>query len=215
MGMFDWLNYPITHGYIADTGCNDCPHYAVDIGTPFHTPITALESGTVVSQRTGLPWGTELFIKPDNGSPEYYYYHLDIINTQVGQHVNAGDVVGLSGGQNTGGSNPSNPSMSSGVHTHVGKFESFVDTPIGSRPFGPDITPLINTLKSGGEIPSNISSGEVPAPPQTGTSFFIGVGQKIGILIVGLVLAIMGFYILFSKQINNTVKKTVEIAAIA
>ncbi len=112
MGFFDWLRYGISHGYETGSNCADCPHYAVDIGTPYHTPITALWSGTVTSQRTGLPWGTEVFVKPDNGLPTYYYYHLDQLNTSVGQHLNAGDVIGLSGGQNSGGSNPSSSTYS-------------------------------------------------------------------------------------------------------
>lgn len=205
MGQFDWLNVGIFHGYITSNNCNDCPHYAVDIPTTYHTPITALLSGTVLSQRTGLPWGTEIFIKPDNGMPEYYYYHLDTLNTHVGQHLNAGDVIGLSGGQNIGGSNPSSTSMSSGPHTHVGFFTNFKDTPLGSRPFGPDITSLINTLKSGGQVQGNISSGEssVPSPSQSGISFFSNLGQKAGLFVIALIFIIIGFYMLFSKQING------------
>ena len=150
MGNFQWLSYGITHGYIPTSNCNDCPHYAVDIGTPFHTSVTALFSGLVLSQKTGLRWGTELFIKPDDMSvPEFYYYHLDILNTQPGQHVNAGDVIGLSGGQNAGGSNPTTPEYSSGPHTHVGLFTEYVMTANGQRPYGPDITPYIQALASG------------------------------------------------------------------
>lgn len=217
--MFDWLNAGISHGYITATNCADCPHYAVDVATKFHTPVTALLSGTVVSQRTGLPWGTEVFIKPDNGEPQYYYYHLDTLNTQPGQHVNSGDIIGLSGGQNVGGANPSSPTMSSGPHTHVGFFTSFTDTQLGSRPFGPDITPLIQSLQNGGQPPSSVSS--VPAPPIAGTSFFTQIGQKIGLFLVGIIFLFLGFYLLFEKQVKagmqktaDTAKKALEVAAL-
>ena len=161
---FSWLAYGITHGYIASSGCSDCPHYADDIGTPFHTQVTALFSGVVVSQKTGLAWGTEIFIMPDDRSlPEYYYYHLDILETRTGEHVTAGQVIGLSGGQNSGGSNPTTPEFSSGPHTHVGFFTHWVLTPIGVRPYGPDITPYIQQLVSGQNLNAGNTSGG-PAP---------------------------------------------------
>jgi peptidase M23-like protein len=226
MGLWDWLNFPTTNGFWATQipGISDSPHFANDIGTPFHTPITALWSGTVVEQQTGLPWGTELFIKPDNGGPEYYYYHLDTLNTHTGQHVNAGDLVGLSGGQNNGGSNPSTPQMSTGAHTHVGLFTSWINVPgLGTRPYGPDITSFISAFRGG----NSTSASGAPAPDTTssgipGLPFFSALGQKIGLLVVALILFTMGFYVVFSKQINSGIekgvgaaKKGVEVAAVA
>lgn len=150
MGDFRWLAFGISHGYISSSNCADCPHYADDIGTPYHTPVTALFSGTVVSQRTGIAWGSEIFIKPDDTSlPEYYYYHLDILETTAGSHVEAGQTIGLSGGQNSGGTNPTTPEFSSGPHTHVGFFSKWVLTSVGTRPYGPDITPWVSALSSG------------------------------------------------------------------
>ncbi len=213
MGFFDWLRYGISHGYETGSNCADCPHYAVDIGTPYHTPITALWSGTVTSQRTGLPWGTEVFVKPDNGLPTYYYYHLDQLNTSVGQHLNAGDVIGLSGGQNSGGSNPSSSTYSSGVHTHVGFFQSYRSSANGGRPFGPDITPYIHALLGG------VISGSTDTPPSssttsssTATSDLARWGEKIGLFLLALSLLGFGFYLLFQKQVNEAVKKTGSVA---
>ena len=50
----------------------------------------------------------------------------------------------------------------------------------------------------------------VPAPPVAGTPFFTGILQKAGLLLVALVLTIIGFYLVFSKQINSFTKKAVQ-----
>lgn len=148
-----WTNYPLTHGYIPQYQGpgTDTPHYAVDLGTPFHTPITSLVSGKVTQADyavwSGKPGGGEVFVQPDSGGPQIYEYHLDQLNVRAGQHVNVGDLLGLSGGQNSGGSHPTDPMWSSGPHTHVGYFQKYVTTPAGGRPYGPDITSL---LKQGG-----------------------------------------------------------------
>lgn len=196
--MTAWYQYPITHGYIPNYDPNtwDTPHYAVDIGMPQDTPITALKSGTVVQSDYavwgGKQGGGEEFIKPDDGGPEYYYYHLDQTMVSAGQHVSAGQEVGLSGGQNQGGSHPTDPTWSSGPHLHVGYFTNFTSTQVGSRPYGPDITPTINQLKAGG-LPNTVAS----APPQGGSNIDMGaLLTKGGIIIVGLVVLLIGGYML-------------------
>ena len=146
---FDWLKFGITHGYVDhyEGPGTDTPHFAVDIGTKQGTPVTALFKGHILHSKTGLPWGTEIFIQADNGMT-YYYYHLDSLLLSSGA-VEAGQLIGYSGGQNSGGSNPSTPGNSSGPHTHVGYFTNYINTPIGSRPFGPDITLYIKALTNG------------------------------------------------------------------
>jgi len=229
MGLYDWLGYGVSHGFysLAVHGIGDTPHFASDIATPFHTPITALFSGTVVSERTGLPWGTEIFIQPDNGNiPKYYYYHLDTLTPHIGEHVNAGDVIGLSGGQNVGGQNPSSPNESSGPHTHVGFFSSYVTVVnnFGSTetiPYGPDISGAIFNLAKGANvnsIPGATGVNQVPASgiPVGTQAFFIGTGQKIAFVLVSLVLLGMGALLLFEKQVKAgaaKVKGGVETAA--
>lgn len=216
MGLYDWLGYGISHGFYSSgiSGVADSPHFANDIGTPYHTPITALFPGTVVSERTGLGWGTEIFIKPDNTNlPEYYYYHLDTLQPSIGQHLNAGDVIGLSGGQNSGGQNPSTPQFSSGPHTHIGFFDSFVTmrNNFGSAetvPYGPDITPYITALSKGASIsaiqPVNtpVNQTSKPGIPVGTQSFFVGIGQKIGLIVVALTLLAVGALFLFEKQVK-------------
>lgn len=142
-----WANFPISHGYITQYQGpgTDTPHYAVDVATPFHTPITSLVSGKV-KQADFKDWGGEVFVQPDTGGPQIYEYHLDTLNVRPGQHVSQGQLLGLSGGQNQGGQHPTSPQWSTGPHTHVGYFSKYITTPAGGRPYGPDITSL---LKSG------------------------------------------------------------------
>lgn len=203
-----WYANPISHGYYSayDPKTWDTPHYAVDIATPFHTPITAMKSGKVV-QSDYAPWGGEVFIQPDDGSTEYYYYHFDVDEVKTGQHVNAGDLVGLSGGQTSGGSHPVTDGESTGPHTHIGYFTKFVSTPIGTRPYGPDITSTIQSLNLTG-LPSN---GGTPASNSTSSSDPIVTAQhaltRIGIFLVAMAIIGAGAYLLFQKQINAAVKK--------
>lgn len=192
--MTSWYQYPISHGYITSHLNDDwdSPHYAVDIAMPMDTPITAIKSGTV-EQADYAVWGGkqgggEVWIKPDDGSPEYYYYHLDQNMVSSGQHVSSGQQVGLSGGQNQGGSHPTDPSWSTGQHLHVGEFTKFVDTPIGSRPYGPDITPVINQLKIGG-----ISyTGVTPSQEQSSSIDWVSIGRRGAILVVGIIVILVG-----------------------
>ncbi len=216
-----WLDFPVTHGYYPNYNPNvgDTPHDAVDIGTPLDTPITALLPGTV-KQADYAGWGGEIFIQPDDPKyPEYYYYHPDIVEVKAGQHVNAGQEIALSGGQTSGGSHPAAPQWSSGPHTHVGFFTGWMNSPVGTRPQGPDITPLLTAIKT----------GKITLPPSTGRSApDSGTVQqatwstalpdtllRVGLFIVALVLAGAGLYALFQKQIDSGVKKGIDVAKVA
>lgn len=159
--MTSWLNYPITHGYVPHGGCDDCPHFAVDIGTPYGTPITALWDGIVTASGYEMQYGQALggvvFIRAKNGLT-YYYYHLDTVLAALGKVVRQGEIVGYSGGQNIGGSHPVSPVYSDGLHTHVGLFEKFILTADGPIPYGPDITPYLERLKTN-DIPAYTGKG--------------------------------------------------------
>ncbi len=206
--MTSWFDYPINHGYITSHLANDwdSPHFADDMAMPVGTPITAFKSGVIAQEDYamwgGKPGGGEVWVKPDDGSTEYYFYHLDQINVKTGQHVTAGDTVGLSGGQNVGGSHPTDPSWSTGPHLHVGFFTNFAPTQIGTRPAGPDITPTINMLKIGG-VPSSSSNSQSPVN-------FASGGMKIGLFFLALIIVGGGAYMLFQTQINATIRRTVH-----
>jgi len=149
-----WYQFPITHGYYTqyDPNIPDTPHYAVDLGAPMDTPFFFLETGTIVKSDYA-DWGGEVFLKPDApGRPQEYVYHLEEIDTSVGKHVSAGQVIGLSGGQTSGGQHPTNPKWSTGAHIHFGEFTGYVSSPIGTVPEGPDPSPLIGEAKAGGLV---------------------------------------------------------------
>lgn len=215
-----WYNDPIGHGYITSYQGpgTDSPHFADDVETPFHTPITALESGTVKQADyavwSGQPGGGEVFIKPDDGSTEYYYYHLDELDVSNGQHVAAGQVVGLSGGQNAGGAHPVSPMWSSGPHTHVGYFQKYVQTPAGGRPYGPDITPLLQHATPGNPLDSVQSLGSTSGSSSGSCSGISMPGilggqcidqsalYRVGFVVVGLLLIFLGLKHFISPGTN-------------
>jgi murein DD-endopeptidase MepM/ murein hydrolase activator NlpD len=200
-----WYEYPISHGYITShlESDWDSPHYADDIATPIDTPITAFKSGKVVQADYavwgGKQGGGEVWIQPDDGSPEYYFYHLDLNQVKAGQHVSQGQQVGLSGGQNTGGQHPTDPSWSSGPHLHVGYFTSFQNTAIGTRPYGPDITPTINQLKIGGMLP------ETPSSQNVSTFDWMSIAKSSGILLFGIVILVIGgMFLIGGKYVHSS-----------
>lgn len=175
-----WYQMPITHGYITSFQGQgtDTPHYADDIALSVDTPITMIPIGNaqsgIVTQAdyavwNGQPGGGEVFIDLENGEKEYFY-HLDQINVHVGDKISAGQEVGLSGGQNVGGSHPTSPMWSSGPHVHVGLFTNYTNTPIGSIPYGPDITPYIQAIGGGNVLGTSTPQNSTPNNTNTGNN---------------------------------------------
>src|SRR5687767_3846680 len=116
-----WHEFPITQGYHDN-------HYALDFGTPVGTPLYFPESGTVVKAGRQA-WGGEVFLDPgEPGGPQQYFFHLDTLNVKAGDKIRAGQIVGVSGGQLSGGNWPNDPSQSEGPHTHFGIFENYTET---------------------------------------------------------------------------------------
>jgi hypothetical protein len=111
-----WFDDPITNPYSGPSG-----HKGVDIGTPFHTAISSLVSGTIVDE-SYHDWGGQVVVQTQlNGHPYWAYtVHLDDIatNLKVGQQIQAGTFLGLSGGQKVGGDHPATGNWSTGPHTH-------------------------------------------------------------------------------------------------
>lgn len=134
----------------------DTPHYAVDIEASQDTPFYFLQPGKI-TKADYQPWGGEVFEQPDSGGQQEYVYHLDQIQTTVGAHVNAGQVVGLSGGQTSGGSHPTSPQYSTGPHIHFGFFQKYIDSQNGVIPFGQDPNTILNQAKAG-EL-TNVAAG--------------------------------------------------------
>lgn len=147
-----WYQYPINvpygnPGYDAGLGGS----HDLDVKTPLGTQITALLSGTI-SDISSPSWGEQVGIKldnPFNGVPYMSYLHLGAVNPSlhVGQHVNAGDFIGLSGGATvpeTVNGVPlfvDSPYMSSGPQTGV----AFMEGPVyGSGTGWDSITPALD-----------------------------------------------------------------------
>lgn len=220
-----WIDYPITHGYITqDQGPGtDTPHYAIDIGTPQDTPLWFIEPGTITIEDQ-KPWGGEIFLKPDDPSkPEEYFYHLDKFGPyKVGDHVNSGVIVGYSGGQNTGGTMNTDPQWSTGPHTHFGEFTNYVNTAYGSRSYGPDPTDLINIAKANNfqrttSNPSEFQVGNQLPNPLSGiqgiSDFFTQLqanGPRIGFFAIGGLLVLVGVFSLISSSVTSEAKQDVE-----
>jgi murein DD-endopeptidase MepM/ murein hydrolase activator NlpD len=76
-------------------------HVALDFGVPIGTKVHSTMSGKVIYSG----WNNEGYgnlVIVENGEYKTYYAHLSSIPVKVGQNVNDGDIIGLSG--NTGNS---------------------------------------------------------------------------------------------------------------
>lgn len=74
-------------------------HYGLDLAQPTGEPIFAAFDGTVRISKRNRSYGNLVIIHHENGL-ETYYAHMSKRNVEAGQHVKAGDVIGLCG--NTG-----------------------------------------------------------------------------------------------------------------
>lgn len=101
------------------------PHHGIDISMPEGTTLRAVAEGVVDRVYDGSgAIGKGLSIKFDDGT-RAIYGHMNDVKAKVGQHVEAGEIVGLSG--NTG--------HSTAAHLHFGMKDadgSWLDpTPLG------------------------------------------------------------------------------------
>ena len=81
-------------------------HSGVDIPAPSGTPIVAAKSGTVIMSKLMSGYGNVVMV--DHGDTVTVYAHCSALNVNVGDSVNAGDVVAFVG--STG--------LSTGAHLH-------------------------------------------------------------------------------------------------
>ena len=111
--------FPLPRAAIANRESLNRPHHnypAIDIGVPAGTPTYAITNGHVIAAIAddGRCGGTIIFNGDDGAT--YTYCHLTKITTTTGAHVEAGTVIGASGGQpgQTGAGD------STGPHLHLG-----------------------------------------------------------------------------------------------
>lgn len=164
-----WFRYNITQSF----GQNG--EKGVDLGTPFHTPITALFAGTVrQSGRTqwscGSSGGQVTIVTniPGYGVLTSYYLHLDTANVAVGDAVAVGQVIGLSGGQTNGGNWPVENCPQRGIIYSTGPHTEFgFNAPWVSGP-GSNIDPTwaIQAARNG-TLPITSTDGSTSLPTQT------------------------------------------------
>ncbi len=124
----NWYDYTSLHNFRNTYSWATYPVNGVDIPMPQDTPITALFSGTVSKEYVDQSGGVEI-IKVDDpnqlkGIPYYYYAHLDQFSVNQGTHVSPGQQIGLSGGQNSGGTYNASPNTSSGPHIMLGESKT-------------------------------------------------------------------------------------------
>ncbi|WP_340559886.1 M23 family metallopeptidase [Streptomyces sp. GSL17-111] len=100
-------SYVLTAGYAARGGLWSSGHTGQDFAVRTGTPVRAVGGGTVVRAGYGGPYGNEVVLAHGNGYWTHYA-HLSVIQVGVGQRVQAGQQIALSG--STGNS--------SGPHLH-------------------------------------------------------------------------------------------------
>lgn len=83
-------------------------HDGVDFAMPEGTPIVAVDDGEIAPYREQNHYGTTVAVQHAWG--QTFYGHLSKTDTQIGQKVRKGEIIGSSG--NTG--------LSSGPHLHFG-----------------------------------------------------------------------------------------------
>lgn len=83
-------------------------HQGNDFGTPVGTPLASMSTGTIIFAGVQGGYGNKVEIEYWDGTVSVYG-HLSQIQVSVGDRVNPGDIVGLSG--NTG--------HSTGPHLHL------------------------------------------------------------------------------------------------
>lgn len=166
-----WVTYPVDVPYgnpnydTALGGSHD-----MDLKTPMDTEITFLLPGTITNI-SSPSWGKQVCVKLDTpwkGVPFMAYLHLDAVNPGLHEnmHVDAGTVVGWSGGENNAGqigghTNPTgqhfidSSAMSSGPQIGIalmngpiyGSGMGWISNPEGHPELNPE--PLIQAAEAG------------------------------------------------------------------
>ncbi|WP_082197385.1 M23 family metallopeptidase [Rossellomorea vietnamensis] len=85
------------------------PHHGIDLSMPIDTKLRSIGDGVIEQVITnGKEIGNAVLIRMDNGMLATYG-HLNKVEVNPGEHISAGDIIGLSG--NSGG-------MTTGPHLH-------------------------------------------------------------------------------------------------
>jgi hypothetical protein len=114
-GWEDNMKFTLTGKYLELSDVRGMrPHTGIDLAIPENTQLRSLFNGTVeqIYNNTG-PIGNGVKIHAENGK-HIIYGHMNNVSVHEGQHIDAGQLIGLSG--NTGNS--------TGPHLHFGMQDS-------------------------------------------------------------------------------------------
>lgn len=166
----------------------------VGLAVPLDTPITSLTSGTVIAADfgqhvapAGANWnyGGYILVRSQLdgiGIADVFYRHMDTLAVKQGDSVLVGQLLGLSGGQTSGGVNPESSVFSTGPHLDIGLNPQTLPV----RAVGPnrDPTPWLNQLLSSGPPIRDrlhlIIGGHVPSGGPLGV---LGTGLQKGVVL--------------------------------
>lgn len=111
---FKMLSYPVTSRFGEIDSVHPKPHTGIDIATPAGTPAQSLVDGIVSKVSANDMLGNHVRVQGVDGK-ELVFGHLSKISVSPGQQINAGDILGLTGGV------PGSPGAghSTGAHIHI------------------------------------------------------------------------------------------------
>ncbi|SRR5258706_499811 len=215
---FSWLSYPRIDNFGQIDPQGDYWKPDSNILTPPGYPIANLYPGTVTSiQRTS--WGqTVVTVKMDNPinalATHTFYEHMHNSNVQLGQHIKSGDIVGHANyageGANVGVGFYSGDVYGSGSAWNTLQNDL---KPGGAGLLNP--TRILDSFKSGQATQPSKSQSlpqNAPCAPWDFTCMLgklQGIGERIAIFIIALIMIILGFFLLAEKQVTELAQKAI------
>lgn len=192
------LTYWLTHiGQHFKGGWSGSGENGIDVSMPVGTPVYAVAGGPVVG--AGYYGGGGVVSVEETRGRVWYYQHLDLLRPDIesGQtrNVQAGELVGWSGGQSTGGHHPSSLKFSNDGHGHGWPhIEVGINAPWGGI-WGPmseksanvDPLPILQAIaKSGGSgstgQPQSFGGSPFPSGQDIANGFLDGIKSRFGVL---------------------------------
>jgi murein DD-endopeptidase MepM/ murein hydrolase activator NlpD len=205
-----WFLYHVNKGY-GDYGGKF--HDGWDFGAPSKTPLISLTGGKVTSHTGWYPWGGEIDTKGGllGAGVTETFAHADRIDVKPGQTIYPGQQVGLSGGENLP------KQYSDGPHVHYSLF--------GGAPWDNskaiDPSTFLGSVRNNGvgtALGSLGATGDVLAD-QVGKLYSqaeTAIGKmvkRIGWLVLGMLLVLLGLWLLYSKTMSAVAYRAANDAA--
>lgn len=158
----EWYNYPKGRGFTWTPSAHN-NHSGIDMQLPWDTPVHAAVGGRVLFAKC-QPWGGQVDILTTYLTSSFVlsFLHLHQMFVTVGQIVDAGTLVGRSGGDERGPCTTAMPTYSDGPHMHVEFTKGTVGPYHGGSPYKVsdgnypvDPSPLIDALRRGAVLPAS------------------------------------------------------------